>query len=234
MLKLPIGCTKHTKKCLYFNWGVGEMSKDKNGEPIQLRSMPTCCIKNLRETLCYLVDVFDEHDISYWLDFGTLLGAVRGGRSIPHDTDGDLCLFLKDKERDLDLIPRFQKDGFAMNFIKPKFDDMLIKVTRSKKNYMMVDLFFWEHDHFAGIYWGNGLNSPKSFPDWWLQKMEKIIMFDKEMLTPREPDKFLKMRFGKDWKKPQDKKVHDFDATLSHEVGFEYATENGWNKSIKV
>lgn len=226
MMNVPIGCTPHTRKCLPLIWGIGDKSP--------LRSMPPCCIKHLRQMLWYLTDLFEEHNIPYWLDFGTLLGAVRGGRSIPHDTDGDLCLFLKDKERVLELKQRIYNDGFAMNFIRPVHDEMLIKITRSKKNYMMVDLFFWEHDPMRGVYWGDGLNAPKSFPDWWLQKKEKILLFDKEMWSPREPEKFLEMRFGRDWRKPQDKKVHHNEATEAHAFGFEYATENGWRKQNKI
>ena len=229
MLKIPRGCTAYTRKCMFFDWNLGESTQEN-----RLKAMPPCCTKHLREILWYLSDLFEEQGIFYWLDFGTLLGAVRGGRSIPHDTDGDMCLFMEDKEKVLTLAPRIWRDGFTLNFIKPAHDEMLLKVTRSKKNFMMVDLFFWEHDYFSGIYWGTGLNVPKRFPDWWLQKRDKILMFDKEMWSPREPEKFLRMRFGKDWRIPQDKKVHHYDAELAHKFGFEYAAANGWKKANKI
>lgn len=42
------------------------------------------------EALREVKDVFDKHGIDYWLDMGTLLGAVRDGKIIPWDSDIDL------------------------------------------------------------------------------------------------------------------------------------------------
>jgi phosphorylcholine metabolism protein LicD len=233
MLKVPIKCNKRSAKCLIYDWDLGDKFEEVENleEPVRIRQMNSCCIKHLREILWYLADLFEEQEIPYWVDFGTLLGAIRGGRSIPHDTDGDLCLFMEHREKVLSLKDRVRKDGFALNYIKPaKPEDTHIKVCRSKKNFMIVDLFFWTHDLKNKVYRSDGLNEPKSFPDWWLEKKEKIILFDKEMWAPREPDKFLEMRFGSDWRVPQNKKVHFHDATKAHLFGFVYAGQNGWKK----
>ena len=242
MLKVPIGCRTRTGKCPYYNWALGEKIDESLNpltfqlpEPFRMRQMNPCCIKHMRELLWYLSDLFEKHKIQYWLDFGTLLGAVREGRSIPHDTDGDLCLFLQDREKVLDLRSEAKRDGFMLDFIKPAgHTDTHIKVCRSRKNYMIVDLFFWVHDDLEGVYRGDGLNVPKFFPDWWLDKFEKVSMFDKEMWAPRCPEHFLRMRFGSDWKKPQNKKVHHGEALEAHKYGFEYAIANGWQRKKMV
>ena len=40
-----------------------------------------------------LVRVFEQHNISYWLDSGTLLGVIREGRMLPSDHDIDISIW---------------------------------------------------------------------------------------------------------------------------------------------
>jgi hypothetical protein len=220
MLKIPKGCTVKTAKCSYDTWNKG------NGNGLEMKP---CCIKHLRETIFYLADLFEELGIIYWIDFGTLLGAIREGRTIPHDTDGDMCLFLRDRAKICELSNRIRSDGFYMGGAKENgWTDGHIKIYRSQRNHMAVDLFFWRLNKKSGILHSGGLNAPKSFPIWWVEKLEPVLIFDKPVMGPRQPTKFLRFRFGEDWRKPQNKKVHFNLASFTHRFAFEYAKKKGW------
>jgi len=220
MLKIPRGCTINTPKCTYPTWNKGA------GNGLEMKS---CCIKHLREIIYYLTDLFEEYRITYWIDFGTLLGAIRSGRSVPHDTDGDMCLFLRDRPKVCELAGRMKQDGFHMgSTVKTRWRDGHIKIYRSTTNHMVVDLFFWSLNPNTGVLHSGGLNTPKSFPIWWVDKLEPVLIFDKSVMGPREPSKFLQFRYGKDWKRPQNKKVHFNVAAYTHRFAFQYAHKKGW------
>ncbi len=54
--------------------------------------------KNGMETLKRLKKAFEETGKVYWLDYGTLLGAVRDKDFIPHDLDLDVGALIEERE----------------------------------------------------------------------------------------------------------------------------------------
>ena len=77
-------CTLHTQKCSRGFWPKRSWSNDDKSH-----ILPPCCRDNLIEIQHYIHDLFEEHGIEYWMDFGTLLGAVRTGENVEFDNDGD-------------------------------------------------------------------------------------------------------------------------------------------------
>jgi len=57
------------------------------------------------ELLIFIDKVCSNHDIDYWLGFGTLLGAVRHDGFIPWDDDIDLVLLRKDYQKLIEILP---------------------------------------------------------------------------------------------------------------------------------
>jgi len=60
--------------------------------------------------------VFDKHRIVFWLDYGTLLGAVRDGRIIPWDDDVDLGVLEAEKKKLLRAINELVKKRFYVHY----------------------------------------------------------------------------------------------------------------------
>ncbi len=66
-----------------------------NAEGTQLRKVQL----RLLDILIEVDKVCRKHDIEYWIDYGTLIGAVRHGGFIPWDDDIDISLMHKDYAR---------------------------------------------------------------------------------------------------------------------------------------
>jgi hypothetical protein len=74
-------------------------------------------IKNLKE----VKKIFDKHDIKFWLDYGTLLGAVRDKRLIEWDSDIDIGV-LGNFDKIISLIPELEGIGFGIHLGEFKID----------------------------------------------------------------------------------------------------------------
>lgn len=74
----------------------------KNYHKQHLRDMQLA----LLDILVHVARVCERHDIPYWLDSGTLLGAVRHGGFIPWDDDIDICMPRKDLPRFIEVARR--------------------------------------------------------------------------------------------------------------------------------
>ena len=56
------------------------------------------------ELLNFITNVCQKYDLEYWIDFGTLLGAVRHQNYIPWDDDIDLGMLRKDSSKFFEII----------------------------------------------------------------------------------------------------------------------------------
>jgi fukutin-related protein len=204
MLKNNDFCSRETKKC---ETGTDGTKKPRVGGLDKGFTKP-CCINAIKEICFYLVDLFEEQEIKYWLDFGTLLGAARNGEIIPWDKDADFGVFHQDIERIIKLAPRIKKDGFIFKKHAPG----IYQVNYSEINRNFVDLFTWNlwtkdnskekwrHGFLYGI---SGINAHKYFPSYFVENTEFLKFYNKPARVPQDYEKFLELRFGKEWKTPR-------------------------------
>lgn len=88
-----------------------------------------------KDMLDYFVEICNENGIEYWIDFGTLLGAVRYKGFIPWDDDIDIGMDRKSYNKLLSIYKNYEDHPeISIEFFKNR----LIKIF-SKKNYVLDD-----------------------------------------------------------------------------------------------
>ena len=105
-------------------------------------------LENLRDTK----EIFNKLGIKFWLDWGTLLGAVREGKIIEWDHDVDLGLMAEDFEKNASVFSEMKKKGFFLK--EPVISEPKLFV-----------LNFWRSGYNVGIwpYYGLDKNKLKVF-----------------------------------------------------------------------
>ena len=136
------------------------------------------------ELLRFVDNVCKKHEINYWLDGGTLLGAVRHGGFIPWDDDVDLTMLRKDYNKLLEVLPlEISKHDYF------KENGGLTLLIEGQKNYFSDFISVYDVDNKEGYLNDDNFSFLQIA---WLKPYVKIDFFPKDFLETEKISFFKK------------------------------------------
>ena len=209
------GCNKETRPCP-FNLYVNRLG---------LNTAP-CCREHMQTLSRYVSSCLTEMNLAYWLDGGTLLGAVReDGGLLAWEDDVDIAVYLDDTTTWRSFEASFTKRGARDGYTVEAFE---------KRGYLSISFnspgrwpFHWERNRMRGeirldlvVY-----RLSQSYGEWVLERrlkkgampltesgvygvprdmvmpVSKINFLGREMGCPNQPQAYLRVLYG-DYDKP--------------------------------
>ncbi len=184
-----------------------------------------------------------ENGLKYWLDFGTLLGAVRHKGFIPWDDDIDVGMLREDYDKIIEAFNKSSRnpDIYAEETYLGK-SQTIIKVKHRKCPHLFVDIF--PHDYSNGVLSKEDrlaktkelykirakLKKNKS-----LDSSEKVIQAVKEIQSEIIPDKYVEksdIQCGLEYFYTEPLWVHSYDTFFPIKpIEFEGFSAMGINKA---
>ncbi len=175
--------------------------------------------KSEKEAIDFLYqinDILKTSNLSYWIEGGTLLGAVRDKKLIPWDHDLDMGIINK-SDKDIKAIIKKLKLKFYVS-VKP-FEGKstwelgkyrVLKIYPKKwiffRKKLCCDLFVYYKGEYNGeevykyVVWGKNAFHKKEY----FVKTKLIDFYDKIINIPNNSESFLEVKYGKDWNIPKE------------------------------
>lgn len=106
-------------------------------------------LRLIQEAYCGFLKILDnyfcENNLKYWIDFGTLIGAIRHKGFIPWDDDIDISMPRDDYEK---LIQNFKHDDIELVFENNFKNKCFIKLVHKGSKNISVDIFPYDYHNY--------------------------------------------------------------------------------------
>jgi len=178
--------------------------------------------KTEQQAISLLEDVVNHIEISdckYWLDGGTLLGAVRDKKLIPWDHDLDIGIKFESDSKLKFLISHLRKKYYIRAL--PFNNDAniwrlgkyrIIKVYPRKYLFfhekLCLDIFIFYHGFLESnnqeVYKYGVWNKNAYYDYKLLENLSSISFYGREYNAPGKTIEYLKAKYGNDWKIPKE------------------------------
>jgi lipopolysaccharide cholinephosphotransferase len=209
------------------NWTHADHHKNsKNEKYTNLSDIKTDekILTTIRTMLRDIDTLLTNNSITYWIDGGTLLGAIRHKDVIPWDDDADIVVLESDKDKLLDLTQRLNGMGyglvsfwggykiFPLNGVDIKYYNRNWQWNQDSKDikdsetfnykFPFIDVFFAKE--FDDMYHFSDDKVRRVWPSYYHETNDlfplKRYQFNDFALTgPNNPTPYLDKAYGKDW-----------------------------------
>ncbi|XP_060073231.1 ribitol 5-phosphate transferase FKRP-like [Ylistrum balloti] len=190
------GCTKDTERCF------GTVINDMPDFLYRGKWTPPCCLEAIRETARHVFNMLNKCSARYWLEGGSLLGAVRHKDIIPWDYDVDIGVYKEDLDKCDQFVTLTKRNSFtdeAGFHWEKATEGEFFRVHYSTVNRNHVDIFpFYPK---SGIMtkrtWLKTHRQDTEFPENYLKPLTKVEFIGMNVSAPNNIRQFLEYKFGK-------------------------------------
>ncbi len=152
------------------------------------------------------IAVCEKYGLQYWLDFGSLLGAVRHGKIIPWDDDVDVSMSKSEFDKLAELMKN--EDLNEVCYI-PFYGDMIARFIFVNDTGAFLDIYCYDEFsdrlssrcHFENKAYRAAIPRNIIFP------LSKVRFEGMEVNAPADCDSYLRIKYGNYWVLP--KKAHN-------------------------
>jgi hypothetical protein len=185
-------------------------------------------VKPLLDSMEVVLEALEKAGVRPFLAYGTLLGAVRAGELIGHDSDADLG-YVSAHEHPFDVVLesfRLQRALRGMGFQITRYSGLAFKVTVLESDGSPRGL-----DVFGGfmrdgqLYLMGEVGHP--FRSEWLEPRQQVTLEGREFPAPARPDRLLEAMYGPSWRVPDP--AFQFETPRSTQRRL-----NGWFRGTRV
>jgi hypothetical protein len=154
------------------------------------------------ENMVIAREVLASRGVAIFLNFGTLLGAIREKGFIPHDHDVDVGIVEGDYPAFLDAVPELSSRGLVITTeIRP--DSQLLSSFRGGEQ---LDFFVARRrKSWKGGSWA--LDGFSRVPARHLDCLDEIDFLGERFKIPRDPEAMLRRLYGASWRTPIEGKI---------------------------
>lgn len=157
-------------------------------------------------------DILDDAGIEFWLESGTLLGAIRDKDFIEDDKDIDISVKRENQSDITKLVREFKKMGDVSYRVVQTPHGQFINGHHVIKDGFKMDIYYWWKIKDGYLAYTNpesvSINKAKHY-----DTLDTIDFLGMKVKVPHNPEEYLTGVYG-DWRTPNENWKEDFQKNL--------------------